>query len=103
MSETEKRDPDGADPIVDDALLDAVRRRKARHEESLRAGEPSIGRRLAQIGVLGWIVVSPMLAGLFVGRWLDARLGTGIFWSAPLLILGLGLGGWVGWRWMKSQ
>jgi hypothetical protein len=48
----------------------------------------SVGRRLAQIGVLGWIFVVPTLAGLFFGRWLDAKLSTGIFWSAPLMLLG---------------
>ena len=37
----------------------------------LREGEPSVARRLAQIGVLGWIIVTPMLIGVFVGRWLD--------------------------------
>ena len=44
----------------------------------------SVGRRLAQIGVLGWIFVVPTLAGLFLGRWLDARFATGIFWTAPV-------------------
>ena len=63
----------------------------------------SVGRRLAQIGVLGWITVTPMLAGMFFGRWLDARLETGIFWTAPLLMLGLGLGGWTAWKWMNAQ
>ncbi len=38
----------------------------------LREGDMSVGRRLAQIGVLGWIFVVPTLAGLFFGRWLDA-------------------------------
>ena len=42
----------------------------------------SVGRRLAQIGILGWILVIPTLAGLFVGRWMDARLSGGIFWTA---------------------
>ena len=30
----------------------------------------SVGRRLAQIGVLGWIIVVPMLGGLFMLRFL---------------------------------
>ena len=63
----------------------------------------SVGRRLAQIGVLGWILVTPMLAGVFLGRWLDARMETDVFWTAPLLFLGLGLGGWTAWKWMTTQ
>jgi ATP synthase protein I len=63
----------------------------------------SVGRRLAQIGVLGWMIVAPTLVGLFAGRWLDARLGDGIFWTGPCLMLGLGLGGWTAWTWMNAE
>ncbi len=34
-----------------------------RHARWLREGDMSVARRLAQIGVLGWIIVTPMLAG----------------------------------------
>jgi len=70
--------------------------------ERQRRGEnaPSVARRLAQIGVLGWIIVTPMLLGVFLGSWLDGRLHTGIFWTAPLMLGGLGLGCWSAWRWM---
>ena len=36
------------------------------------------------------------LIGLFIGRWLDHKFGTGIFWSAPLLLLGVVIGSLVG-------
>lgn len=91
------------EPPDHDPLVTEVQRRSARHELWLREGDMSVGRRLAQIGVLGWIFVLPMLAGLFVGRWLDARLDAGIFWTAPLLLLGLCLGGWTAWKWMNAQ
>lgn len=89
-------------PDEHDPLLREVRRRRDRHQRWLREGDVSIGRRLAQIGVLGWIIVFPMLAGLFVGRWLDHHFSSGVFWSAPLLMVGLGLGGWFAWKWMRS-
>ena len=69
----------------------------------LREGEPSFGRHLAQVGVLGWIIVVPTLLGMFLGRWLDHRFGTGIFWTGPLLLLGLVLGCWSAWRWMHAR
>lgn len=90
------------DPNEDDPLVHSVRQQQARRSKWLREGDVSIGRRLAQIGVLGWIIVSPMLAGIFMGRWLDGRFQTGVFWTAPLLMLGLGLGGWFAWRWMQQ-
>jgi ATP synthase protein I len=90
-------------PPEDDPLVRETRLRRNRRERWLRDGEISTGRRLAQIGVLGWIVVAPTLAGLFLGRWLDTLVGTGIFWTAPLLLLGLCLGGWTAWKWMNAR
>lgn len=91
-------EPDDRDPLVEQARL-----RRDRHARWLREGDMSVARRLAQIGVLGWIVVTPMLAGAFLGRWLDGRLATGVFWTAPLLMLGLVLGGWFAWKWMNAS
>lgn len=85
-----------------DPLIEGVRLREQRRQRGLREGEPSVGRRLAQIGVLGWIIVTPAMVGLFAGRWIDERSGTGLFWTAPLLILGLVAGCWSAWKWMKS-
>jgi ATP synthase protein I len=85
-----------------DALVKGVRLRGERHERWLREGDPSVARRLAQIGVLGWIIVVPMLVGVFAGRWLDARFNSGLFWTAPLLMLGLAFGCWSAWRWIGS-
>lgn len=90
-------EPDDKDPLIRE-----VRRHQARRLAWARDGEASVGRRLAQIGVLGWIIVAPMLGGIFLGRWLDGHFETGLFWTAPLLMVGLGLGGWFAWRWIKS-
>ena len=90
-------EPDEKDPLIRE-----VRTHQARRAAWERDGEASVGRRLAQIGVLGWIIVAPMLGGIALGRWLDGRFDTGLFWTAPLLMVGLGLGGWFAWRWMDS-
>ncbi|MBS0316465.1 MAG: AtpZ/AtpI family protein [Proteobacteria bacterium] len=63
----------------------------------------SVSRRLAQVGVLGWTIVVPMLLGLFLGRWIDRLLGTHAMFTAALLLLGTGLGLWSAWRWMHRQ
>lgn len=94
---SQKEDPDK------DPLIREIRLRRDRRDRWLRDGDMSVGRRLAQIGVLGWIVVAPTLLGLFAGRWLDGHFGSGIFWSAPCMGLGLCLGGWTAWKWMNTQ
>ncbi|MES2531494.1 MAG: AtpZ/AtpI family protein [Pseudomonadota bacterium] len=86
----------------DDALLRETRLRSERHRASVAEGEPSVARRLAQIGVLGWMIVTPALLGLFLGRWLDGRFGSGIFCTAPLLLVGIGIGCGSAWKWMKT-
>ncbi|MBB6254239.1 AtpZ/AtpI family protein [Nitrospirillum iridis] len=91
--------PDSPDQSTD-PLVSAVRQRGDRHRQARLRGEPGVTRRLAQIGVLGWIIVMPMLAGTFLGRWLDRTLNSGLFWTAPLLMLGLALGCWSAWKWM---
>lgn len=90
-------------PSDEDPLLKEVRLRTRRELDWVKSGEPSVARRLSQIGVLGWIIVTPMLIGVFVGRWVDTKLGTGIFWTAPLLMLGVALGCWSAWKWMRSE
>ena len=86
-----------------DGLADAVRKQRERQRRWLTEGEPSMARFVGQIGILGWMIVAPALGGLFVGRWLDSTFGTGIFWSAPLLMLGVAAGCWLAWRWMHKQ
>ncbi|WP_020176294.1 AtpZ/AtpI family protein [Methyloferula stellata] len=90
------------EPDEKDPLLENVQLRDERHKRWLREGDPSVARRLAQIGVLGWIIVVPMLIGVFVGRWLDQMFNSGLFYTAPLLMLGVALGCWSAWKWMQS-
>jgi ATP synthase protein I len=90
------------EPPSPDEMVEAASKRQQRRKLWETEGEPSVTRFVGQIGVLGWIIVAPALAGLFIGRWLDHRLGTGIFWSAPLLLLGVVIGGWSAWRWMHK-
>ena len=61
--------------------MKGVRLRGERQRRWLREGDPSVARRLAQIGVLGWIIVTPMLIGIFLGRWLDRTFDSGLFWT----------------------
>jgi ATP synthase protein I len=89
-------------PDEQDPLVKAVRQRGERHIRWLRDGDPSVVQRLAQIGVLGWIIVVPMLIGVFAGRCLDRTFNSGLFCTAPLLMLGLALGCFSAWKWMES-
>ena len=93
----------GPNPGERDPLVASARRKGERRRHWEREGEPSTARRLAEIGVLGWVIVTPMLIGVFIGRWLDRTFASGIFWTAPLLIVGLAVGAWSAWKWINAQ
>ena len=85
----------------DDRLAEAARRAADRVKSGEANPEPSLGVRLGQVGILGWTIVVPALIGLFLGRWLDRSLATGIQFSAALLMVGVVVGFWSAWRWMR--
>lgn len=87
----------------DNGRLDqAVKRRRERRERWQREGERSIAQNLAMIGTLGWMIVTPTLLGLFIGRWLDRTFDSDIFWTLGLLVLGLAIGCALAWNRMQS-
>lgn len=72
--------------------------------ERRRAGRGrSVWQGLAQVGTIGWTVALPAVAGAFLGRWVDARYRTGIFWTLSLLTLGLAIGCVTAWRSMSRE
>ena len=87
----------------DKEMIASIRERTQRRQRAQREGEPSFARQAAQIGVLGWMIVLPGLVGVFAGRMLDRWMGSGIFWTGPLLIVGLAIGCWGAWRWMHGR
>ncbi len=90
------------DPGTDPELIGGVRRRIERQRRWLQEGDPTLARQFARVGVLGWMIVTPMLLAVALGRWVDRALHSGIFWTAPLLFAGLAVGCWSAWRWMHT-
>jgi len=84
-------------------MQDAVQRAADRDRKAHEDREPTIATRLGQIGVLGWAIVAPILLGVVMGRWLDWTFKSGIFFTAPLIMLGAAAGMWTAWRWMHRQ
>ncbi|WP_172332516.1 AtpZ/AtpI family protein [Mangrovicoccus sp. HB161399] len=86
-----------------DAVEEAARLAAARERMREEAPEPSLGRRFGQIGILGWAIVTPILLGILVGRFADRHLGTGVFFTAPAIMLGAAVGLHAAWKWMHRQ
>jgi len=102
MKRTPPNRPD-LDQLKADRIAQAAQTALQRKRQGLEEPEPSLGSRLGQMGILGWTIVLPTLLGLVLGHWLDHRFGTGVFFSAPLLMIGAGFGLWSAWKWMHRQ
>lgn len=79
-------------------LDEEVRRHRERRDRARREGGRSIGQDLALIGVIGWTLVIPALLGVYAGRLLDRRFGSGVFWTLGLLVAGVIVGCALAWQ-----
>jgi len=78
----------------------------AKAERKLRARRdraPGVWSGLGMMGLIGWSVVVPTLAGAALGLWLDTRHPGAHPWSLALLMAGLVLGCLNAWRWVAQQ
>lgn len=66
----------------------------AKQKRMLRARRERKGAwsAIAILGVIGWSVVMPTLAGVAAGIWLDNHYPETFSWTVSLLIAGLALG-----------
>lgn len=58
---------------------------------------------LGVMGMVGWSVVVPALAGALSGVWLDKRYPQTFSWTLTLLIAGLITGSVIAWYWIEKE
>jgi len=106
MSEADKttsREPDEGELHGSQRnLVRSVKQREARMLEARKRGEPDVYRSLAMLGIVGWSVTVPTLAGVALGVWIDRRWPSPISWTLTLLFVGLAIGCWNAWSHIRS-
>jgi ATP synthase protein I len=75
----------------------AARKLKARRNPS------SVWFGLGMMGLIGWSVVVPTLAGAALGIWLDHYYPGKHGWTLALLVAGLALGCFNAWHWVSKE
>lgn len=55
------------------------------------------------LGVGGWLFVLPVVAGAYLGRFLDRRVQAGISWTITCILLGLALGIYNFWEYYQRR
>ena len=78
-----------------DCFVAAVGKQARRSRMSQK---PNLWGAFGIVGTVGWMVVVPALFGIVLGRYLDVRFHSGIFWTLSLLMAGLALGCMAAWR-----
>ncbi|MEO7642102.1 MAG: AtpZ/AtpI family protein [Ramlibacter sp.] len=92
-----------SDPTPSDLLARQVSAKADRKLRARRDGAPGVWFGLGTMGLIGWSVVVPTIAGAALGIWLDAHYPGTHAWSLALLMAGLVLGCLNAWRWVAQQ
>jgi ATP synthase protein I len=75
----------------------------ARKLRARRDAKRGVWSGLGMMGLIGWSVVLPTLAGTALGLWLDGRHAGGRSWTLALLMAGLSIGCLNAWRWVAKE
>lgn len=86
-----------------DEMLRVIRTSESRRKKWREEGERPLWKNLSMVGALGWLIVVPTLLGVFIGRWLDGKLGTGVTFSGALTFAGACCGFFLAWQRMNEK
>ncbi len=90
--------PRADDDELEDEFETHIRRRRALMEQGRREKGMSFWAYVGLIGTVGWSVVAPMVLGVLLGHFIDRKSGMSYQWTLSLLLLGLAVGCYNGWR-----
>ena len=75
----------------------------ARKLRAQRNSNQGVWFGLGMMGLVGWSVAIPALAGTALGVWLDSHHPGNHSWTLALLIAGLAIGCFNAWHWVDKE
>ena len=81
----------------------AVAAKVARKLRAQRNSTQGVWFGLGMMGLVGWSVAIPALAGTALGIWLDSHHPGNHSWTLALLIAGLAIGCLNAWHWVDKE
>lgn len=85
------------DKKIENILMKKARQLKHRDSRSLYVN-------VGIIGILGGIIIFPILLGIFLGGWLDEAYPVSkLSWRLNLILIGAMVGFFYGWLWIKYE
>lgn len=85
------------------SFADRIGAKAARKIKARRNPAAGLWSGLGMMGLIGWSVVVPTLAGAALGIWLDKHRPGNHPWTLALLVAGLTLGCLNAWRWVANE
>lgn len=80
-----------------------VGRKEQRRLRARQAGDRSVWFGLGMFGVIGWSIAVPMILGIALGLWIDAKFDSQRSWTLMLMVAGLGVGCLNAWSWVRRE
>lgn len=84
-------------------LSRAVDKKVRRRLRARREARRSLWFGLGMFGLVGWAVAVPTLLGIALGWWLDRKFPGPPSWTLTFLFLGVGLGCYNAWQWIRRE
>jgi ATP synthase protein I len=97
------RSPEEEGQKIRDDFIDRVSKEEARKIKARQLKHHGIWFGLGMIGMIGWSISIPTLAGLALGIWIDRNWPSQVPWTLTLLIVGLVLGLANAWYWVMRE
>jgi ATP synthase protein I len=80
-----------------------VSRKEARKLKTKGRQKEEVWFGLGMIGIIGWSVALPAVAGALLGAWIDRTWPSRYSWTLMLLLAGIILGALNAWHWVGQE
>ncbi|MDR1612736.1 MAG: AtpZ/AtpI family protein [Planctomycetota bacterium] len=104
MEDESRKDYASPDAQPETVLARKVGVRASQKLRAKRLARRNVWWGMGMMGMVGWSVAAPTLAGALLGRWLDhSSQPGGRSWTLALLAAGLAIGCMNAWRWVTKE
>ncbi len=96
-------EPENTDMKSETEFARQVGRQEARKLQTQNRAVQGIWFGMGMIGLVGWSVAVPTLAGTALGMWVDSQYPGSHSWTLALLVAGLCIGCANAWHWVAKE
>jgi ATP synthase protein I len=96
-------EPEGGKKSYNSRLAPKIGKKEARKLRARQEGRNNPVQAVALFGLVGWSVALPTLLSLALGIWIDRTWPGQFSWTLMLLLIGIILGCYNGWRVIQKE